>query len=90
MSGQQKRFFGYLALYKSISAVLQASTNADTTVKDVYTVKLGQKIETVKFSLRLPLSRHIAQLATFSINYGILVGLYASTHHPYTTLVTGE
>ena len=69
-------------------------TNMDTTLENVYTVKLACP-ETPKknwpaFLLRLPLSRHIARLATFSIDPGILISLYASAHHPYTTLATGE
>ena len=42
------------------------------------------------FSSRLPLRRHIARWGTFSVDPGILVSLYASAHHPYTTLATGE
>ena len=52
------------------------------------------KLETAKkktaFLSRLPLSRHIAWLATFSIDPDILISLYASAHHPYTTLATDE
>ena len=33
---------------------------------------------------------HIAWLGMFSVNFGIVVSLYASAHHPYTTLATGE
>ena len=57
-------------------------------------VKLGWKTwdreEKPSFSSRLPLSRHIARFATFFIDLGILISLYASAHHPYTTLATGE
>ena len=42
------------------------------------------------FLSRLPLSCHIAQLATYPIDPGILISLYTSAHHPYTTLATGE
>ena len=42
------------------------------------------------FSLKLPLSRHIARLAMFSIDSGILVNLYASARHPHTPVATGE
>ena len=33
---------------------------------------------------------YIAWLATFSIDPGILISLYASAHCPYTTLATSE
>ena len=46
--------------------------------------------EKQEFSSRLPLSRHIARLATYPIDPGILISLFASAHHPYTTLATGE
>ena len=46
--------------------------------------------EKLAFSSKLPLRRRIAQLGTFSVDPGILVSLYASTHHPNTTLATGE
>ena len=53
-------------------------------------LKVWDSEETLAFSSRQPLRRHIAQLGTFSVNPGILVSLYASAHHPYTTLATGE
>ena len=52
--------------------------------------KVWDSEEKPAFSLRLPLRCHIAQLATFSIDPGILLSLDTSSHHPYTTLVTGE
>ena len=42
------------------------------------------------FLSKLPLRRHIARWGTFSVEPGILVSLYASAHHPYTTLATSE
>ena len=53
-------------------------------------LKAWDSEEKQAFSSRLPLSRHIAQLATYPIDPGILISLYASAHHPYTTLATGE
>ena len=58
-------------------------------------VKQALKFETLSeeklvLLLRLPLSCHIVQLVMFSINPGIFISLNASTHHPYTTLATGE
>ena len=76
--------------FTSILKVLKVATNVDT---NAYTVKSTWKCETAKklaFLSRLSLRCHIARLGTFSVNAGILVGLYASTHYPYTTLVTGE
>ena len=46
--GRRKCFFWYLALHKRISAVSKASTNADTTVENAYTVKSAWKCETAK------------------------------------------
>ena len=65
-----KMLFRYLVLHKHISAVLKASTNADTSVNNAYTVKLAWKLETAKKTLHfyrdyVPLTRHIAHLATF-------------------------
>ena len=53
-------------------------------------LKAWDSEEKQAFSSRLPLSRHIARLATYPIDPGILISLYASAHHPYTTLATGE
>ena len=47
--------------------------------------------EKLAFSLRLPLRCHIAQLVgMFSVDPGIVVSFYASTHHPHTTLAIDE
>ena len=90
----QKCCLKYLALHKRILAVLKVCTNADTTVKDAYTIKSAWKFDTVKeklvFSSRLPLRFHIAKLAAFSVDPDILISLYASAHHPYTILIAGE
>ena len=48
LRGRRKCFFGYLALHKRISAVSKASTNADTTVENAYTVKSAWKCETAE------------------------------------------
>ena len=53
-------------------------------------LKVCKSEEKPVFSSRLPLRRHIAQLTTFTIDHSILLSLYASAHHPYTTLATGE
>ena len=53
-------------------------------------LKVWDSEEKQAFSSRLPLSRHFAPLAAFSIVPGIIISLYASAHHPYTTLATGE
>ena len=53
-------------------------------------LKAWDSKEKLAFLSRLPLSLHIAWLATFSIYPGILISFYASAHHPYTTLATGE
>ena len=53
-------------------------------------LKVWDSEEKPAFSSRLPLRRHIAQWGTFLVNPGILVSLYASAHHPHTTLATGE
>ena len=42
------------------------------------------------FSSRMPLSYHIAWLTTYPIAPCILTSLYATAHHPYTTLATGK
>ena len=91
----EKRSLEYLALHKRVSAVLKVCNNADTTVENVYIVKSVQKFDTAKknrtsFSSRLPLRRHFAKLATFSVDPGVLISLYASDYHPYTILATGE
>ena len=46
--------------------------------------------EKLAFSSRLPRRHHIAWWGTFSADPGIVISLYASAHHPYTTLATGE
>ena len=53
-------------------------------------LKVWDSEEKLAFLSRLPLRRHIARWGTFSVDPGILVSLYASAHHPYTTLATGE
>ena len=40
------------------------------------------------FLSRLPLRHHIAWCGMFLVDSGIVVSLYASVHHPYTTLAT--
>ena len=86
--------FRILALHKHILAGLKVATNADTTFENAYTVKSAWKVwdseEKLAFSLRLPLRRHIARLGMFSVDPGIVVSLYASAHHPYTTLAIDE
>ena len=52
--------------------------------------KVWDSEEKLAFSSRLPLRCHIARLGTFSVDPGIVVSFYASAHHPYTTLATGE
>ena len=54
------------------------------------TLKVWDSKEKLVFSSRLPLRRQIARWGTFSVDPGVLVSLYASAHHPYTTLATGE
>ena len=77
---------GYLALPKRILAVVKVATNADTTVENAYTVKSAWKCETAIKNWRfLPLRRCFSRWGTFSVDPGILVSLYARTHHPYTT-----
>ena len=53
-------------------------------------LKVWDSEEKPAFLSRLPLRRHIARWDTFSVDSGIVVSFYASAHHPYTTLVTGE
>ena len=53
-------------------------------------LKVWDSEEKLPFLSRLPLRRHIARWDTFLVDPGILVNLYASAHHPYTTLATGE
>ena len=53
-------------------------------------LKVWDSEEKSAFSSRLPVGCHIAQLAIFSFDSGILLSLYASAHHPYTTLATSE
>ena len=53
-------------------------------------LKAWDSEEKLAFSLRLLLSHHIAWLAMFLINCGILISLWASAYHPYTTLTTGK
>ena len=49
-------------------------------------LKVWDSEEKLAFSSTLPLRHHIAQWGTFSVDPGILLSLYASAHHPYTTL----
>ena len=87
MRGQWKCFFLFLGLHRRISADLKVFTNADTTLENVYTVKLAWKFETAKKN------KHFCwdwPWATFSIDPGILISLYASAHRPYKTLAIGE
>ena len=53
-------------------------------------LKAWDSEEKQAFSSRLPLSCHIAWLATYPIDPGILISLYTSAHQPYTTLATGQ
>ena len=53
-------------------------------------LKAWDSEEKQAFSSRLPLSCHIARLATYPIDPGILISLYASTHLSYTILATSE
>ena len=53
-------------------------------------LKAWDREEKQAFSSRLILSSHIARLAMYPIDPGILISLYASAHLPYTTLATGE
>ena len=53
-------------------------------------LKVWDSKEKLAFSSRLPLRRHIAWLGTFSVDPGIVVSFYASTHHQYTTLAIDE
>ena len=53
-------------------------------------LKVWDSEEKLAFLSRLPLSHHIARWGMFSVDPGILVSLYTSAHHPYTTLATGE
>ena len=53
-------------------------------------LKVWYSEEKPAFLSRLPLRCHIARSGTFSVDSGIVVSLYASAHHPYTTLATGE
>ena len=53
-------------------------------------LKVWDSKEKLAFLLRLSLRCHIARWGTFSVDPGILVSLYASAHHPHTTLATGE
>ena len=49
-------------------------------------LKVWDSKEKLAFSSRLPLRCRIAWLGMFSVDSGILVSLYASAHHPHTTL----
>ena len=46
--------------------------------------KTGVFIETASETSNCTMGQH------FSVDPGVLVSLYASAHHPYTTLATGE
>ena len=59
------------------------------TVKSTWRCKKAKK-NCMAFSSGQPLKRHVARWGTFSVDSGIVVSLYASAHHPYTTLATGE
>ena len=99
MRGWQKHVLGYLVLHRRISAVRQVCISAGLHQCRCYfrehlysqtSIKAWDSKEKQAFSSRLPLSRHIAWLATYPIDPGILISLYASAHHPYTTLATSE
>ena len=68
-----------LVLHKQI---LKVSTNADTTVRNVYANKTAWNLEIVKTNKcirhRLPLKRHIAKFVTFTVDPSILLSLYES------------
>ena len=89
-----KTLFGYLALHRRISAVLKVSTSMEYYFSEhLYSqtsLKAWDSEEKQAFSSRLPLSRHIAILAMYPIDPGILISLYANAHHPYSTQATGE
>ena len=53
-------------------------------------LKVWDSKEKLAFSSRLPLRRHIARFGMFSVDSGIVVSFYASTHHPHTTLAIDE
>ena len=53
-------------------------------------LKVWDSEEKLAFLSRLPLRRHIARLGTFSVDPGIVVSLFASAHHPHTTLAIDE
>ena len=53
-------------------------------------LKVWDSEEKLALSSRPPLRGHIARWGTFSVDSGIVISLYASAHHPYTTLATGE
>ena len=60
--------------------------------REHYTVKSAQpeSVRKLPFLSTMPLRCHIARWGTFSVDPGILLSLYASAHHPCTTLATGE
>ena len=85
-----KTLFQYL---RRISAVFKVCTNADTTLGNTFTAKLIWKLETAKKNqcfIETASEPPYCTISHNSIDPGIFITLYASAHHPYTTLATGE
>ena len=84
ISGASEAYFG------SLRGCYQRGYYCREHLYSQITLKVWDSEEKMAFSLRLPLRRHIVRLDTFSVNPGIVVSLYASTRHPYTTLAIDE
>ena len=83
ISGTSQAYFG------SLKGCYQCRYYCRECLYSQISLKVWDSEEKLVFLSRLPLRRHIARWCTFSVDPGILVSLYASARHPYTTLATG-
>ena len=84
ISGASQAYFG------SLKGCYQCGYYCRERLYSQISLKVWDSEEKLVFLLRLPLRHHIAWLGTFSVDPGIIVCFYASTHHPHTTLVIDE
>ena len=84
ISGASQAYFG------SLKGCYQRGYYCRECLFSQISLKVWDSEENPAFSSRLPLRCHIARLGTFSVDPGIVVSLYASIHHPYTTQAIDE
>ena len=83
---RQKRCLEYLAFHKHIFSSFKGLYQCRYYCRERLYSQISLTAKKKRILSRLPLRCHIAKLATFSVDPGILISLYASAHHPYTTL----